>query len=159
MEHKLEVDVHAHWSDTPPVYRIYVNNEMLVERTFGWPSYQIYLIEHMFCDLDTGVHTLTLENLDTNSRFELENLKINNHFANKNLLKNNGAKAEWRFIVDLENKNSYGIYYTVKADQVSKPTPLAPSLPAPTPVQKPSRGTNLALVQRMRELNNRAAKK
>jgi hypothetical protein len=91
MEQKLEVDVHAHWSSDPPVYRIYVNNEMLVERTFGWPSYQMYLTEHIACDLDTGVHTLTLENLNSNGRFELENFKVNQQPVNKNLLKTNGA--------------------------------------------------------------------
>jgi hypothetical protein len=72
MHTKLEVDVYSHWSDDPPIYRIYVDNEMLVERTFGWPSYQNYITEHMYCDLDTGVHTLCLENLDSTSRFELE---------------------------------------------------------------------------------------
>jgi hypothetical protein len=158
MEHKLEVDVHAHWSGDPPVYRIYVNHEMLIERTFGWPSYQMYLTEHISCDLDTGVHTLTLENLDTASRFELDNFKINTQPVNKNLLKTNGAKTEWRFIVDLVNTNSHSNHFTVKADRVSRPTPLAPP-PPPAPVTMTSRGTNLALVQRMRELNNRVAKK
>ena len=50
MHTKLEVDVYSHWSDDPPIYRIYVDNEMLVERTFGWPSYQNYITEHMYCD-------------------------------------------------------------------------------------------------------------
>ena len=157
MEHKLEVDVHAHWSDRPPVYRLYVNNEMLTERTFGWASYQWYLTEHMCCDLDTGVHTLRLENLDTESRFELDNFRINGTVVNKNLMKSNSASAEWRFIVDLINKNSYQNPVTVKLEQVSRPAPLAPPPPTLPQVKKPQ--PNLALIQRMRDLNNRATKK
>ena len=87
MHTKLEVDVYSHWSDNPPIYRIYVDNEMLTERTFGWPSYQNYITEHMYCDLDTGVHTLCLENLDNNSRFELQYFTVNKQPVNKNLLK------------------------------------------------------------------------
>jgi hypothetical protein len=157
VEHKLEVDVHAHWSDRPPIYRLYVNDEMFTERTFGWPSYQIYLKEHLYCELDTGVHTLRLENLDVSSRLELDNFRINGSVVNKNLKRSNGATSEWRFIVDLVNQNSSYNPITVKLDQVSRPTPLAPPSPPSPPVQKPQ--PNLALIQRMRDLNNRAAKK
>jgi len=157
MEHKLEVDVHAHWSDNPPVYRLYVNDEMFTERTFGWPSYQIYIKEHIHCDLETGVHTLRLENLDLSSRFELDNFRINGCVVNKNLRRSNGVSAEWRFIVDLINGNSTQNFVTVKLEQVSRPTPLAPPPPPPPLIQKSQ--PNLALHQRMRDLNNRAAKK
>lgn len=108
MHTKLEVDVYSQWSNSPPVYRIFVNNEMLVERTFGWPSCQIYITEHMYCDLDTGVHTLCLENLDANSCFELEHFTVDKNPVNKNLLKTNGAQIKWRFVVDtvLNNRSS-----------------------------------------------------
>lgn len=157
MEHKLEVDVHAHWSDNPPVYRLYVNDEMLTERTFGWASYQWYLTEHMCCDLDTGVHTLRLENLDIESRFELDNFRINGTVVNKNLMKSNGASAEWRFIVDLINKNSYQNSVKVNLEQVSRPAPLAPPPPPSMPVQKAQ--PNLSLIRHMRDLRNHSNKK
>ncbi len=157
MEHKLEVDVHAHWSDRPPIYRLYVNDEMFTERTFGWPSYQIYLKEHLYCELDTGVHTLRLENLDVSSRLELDNFRINGAVVNKNLKRSNGATSEWRFIVDLVNQNSSYNPITVKLEQVSRPTPLAPPPPPPPPVQKPQ--PNLALIRHMRDLRNHAVKK
>lgn len=107
MEQKLEVDVHAHWNETAPVYRLYVNNEMLTERTFSWTSYQYYLKEHLYCNLDTGVHTLLLENLDCAGSFELNDFKVNNKPVDKNLMKSNGNKIEWKFIVDLVNANSH----------------------------------------------------
>jgi hypothetical protein len=111
----------------------------------------------MCCELETGVHVLRLENLDLSGRFELDNFRINGGIVNKNLRKSNGASTEWRFIVDLINKNSYQNSVTVNLEKVSRPAPLAPPPPPPAPVQKNQ--PNLALIQRMRVLNNRAAKK
>lgn len=156
MHTKLEVDVYSHWSDNPPIYRIYVDNEMLVERTFGWPSYQNYITEHMYCDLDTGVHTLCLENLDSNSRFELEFFTVDKQPVNKNLLKTNGARIEWRFIVDnLLNRNELPAHnLTIDLAKVSRPAPLAPVIERPRKVvQVKNYDTYIPLVQRARQLN------
>lgn len=162
MEHKLEVDVHAHWSDNPPIYRIYVDDEMLTERTFGWTSYQFYITEHLFCFLDTGVHTLRLESIDTDSRFELENLVVDQVAVTKNLYKTNGVKSEWRFVIDnlLKNTPKNQTNFAVNLEKISRPNP--PMIPEERPrvqVQQKKYGTALPLVQRMRELNDRAAKK
>ena len=160
MHTKLEVDVYSHWSENPPIYRIYIDNEMLVERTFGWPSYQNYITEHMYCDLDTGVHTLSLENLDTNSRFELEHFTVDKIPVNKNLLKNNGTRSqvEWRFVVDtvLNNQPTRQHNLTIDLAKVSQPTPLAPPAERPKKiVQVKKYETYAPLVQRMRQLNTK----
>lgn len=151
MHVKLVVDVHSHWSDSPPVYRIYVDDEMLVERTFGWPSYQNYVTEHIYCDLDTGVHTLRLENLSTDGRFDLELFTIDGNHVNKNLLKTNGAKSEWRFIIDsLLNNTSQNNYEPV----VSVPAVVTPHIERPRKVvQTKNYETYIPLVQRARQLN------
>lgn len=158
MHTKLEVDVYGHWSDNPPDYRIYVDNEMMIERTFGWPSYQNYITEHMYCNLDTGVHTLRLENLDTNGRFDLASFTIDNNPVNKNLLKTNGAQIEWRFVVDnlLNNQES-----KTSAANNESVTAIQPPPPA-TPIERPRKivqvkkyETYAPLVQRMRELNTK----
>jgi hypothetical protein len=156
MHTKLEVDVYGHWSDDPPIYRIYIDNEMLIERTFGWPSYQNYITEHMYCDFETGVHTLSLENLDPNSRFELEYFTVDKTAVNKNLLKTNGARIEWRFVVDTVLKNSESKQHNLTIDlaRVSRPTPLAPPSERPRKViQTKKYETYAPLVQRMRQLN------
>lgn len=158
MHTKLEIDVHSHWSESPPIYRIYVDNEMLVERTFGWPSYQNYIREHMYCDLDTGVHTLSLENLDSDSRFELDYFTVNQLSVNKNLLKTNGSRIEWRFIVDnlLNNRESKTHNLTIDLAKVSQPTPLAPPVERPRKVvQVKNYETYIPLVQRARQLNTK----
>lgn len=161
MEHKLEVDVHAHWNTNPPVYRLFVDNEMFTERTFGWTSYQYFIKEHMCCNLETGIHTLILENLDSESNFELDCLKVNNQFVVKSLMKTNGSKIEWQFIVDLMNANSHANYVGIKLNDISHPMPLASKTVPNNESQHQAKKyqTNLALVQRMRELNNRATKK
>ena len=156
MHTKLEVDVRAHWSDEPPIYRIYVDNEMLVERTFGWPSYQNYITEHMYCSLDTGVHTLSLENLDSTSRFELDHFTVDKNPVNKTLLKTNGSKVEWRFIVDhvLNTREPRSHNLTIDLARVSQPTPLAPPVERPRKVvQTKNYDTYIPLVQRARQLN------
>jgi hypothetical protein len=157
MHTKLEIDVYSHWSDNPPVYRIYVDDEMLIERTFGWPSYQNYIREHLYCELATGVHTLRLENLDTNSRFELDHFTVDQNPVNKNLLKSNGVRTEWRFIVDkLLNTTQNNYALTIDLEKVSRPTPLAPPVERPKKViQTKNYQTYIPLVQRVRQLNSK----
>jgi hypothetical protein len=160
MERKLEVDVHAHWNNNPPVYRLYVNDEMLTERTFGWVSYQFYITEHMYCDLETGVHTLRLENLDSESRFELLNFKVDNQLVNKNLLRANGSKIEWRFIADNLINNRSIDFPKIDLTKISTPMPLAPPPQRPrVQIQQKKYETALPLVQKMRMLNKQASKK
>lgn len=153
MLHKLEVSVHSHWNDNPPVYRLYIDNEMLVERTFSHTPYQFFIIENIFCNLETGVHSLLLENLDSNARFELENFQVDGTTVNKNLVKTNGIKTEWRFIIDNLLNNP-----TVKIDanKVSNPMPLAPvqERPKKTVIVK-NYETYIPLVQRSRQLNSK----
>lgn len=72
----LSADVHCHWSENPPSYRIYVDNDLLTERTFKWAGYQIYIREHMVCNLDPGIHTVRIENCAGTGNFKLENLIV-----------------------------------------------------------------------------------
>ncbi len=158
MHTKLEVDVYGHWSDNPPIYRIYVNNEMFAERTFGWPSYQNYITEHMYCDLDSGVHTLCLENLDTNSRFEINSFTVDKVSVNKNLLRINGSRIEWRFVVDslLNSRDPELKNESPAATQVTQVTPVAPQIERPRKVvQVKNYETYIPLVQRARQLNTK----
>lgn len=151
MLHKLEVSVHAHWNDNPPVYRLYVDNEMLTERTFSHTPYQFFVIEHIFCNLPTGVHNLTLENLDREARFELDNFQMDGIKVNTNLMKSNGSKIEWRFVVDNLLNNQ-----TVKIDyaKISNPTPLSPPMERPKKVVVPKNyDTYMPMIQRSRQLN------
>ena len=158
MHTKLEVDVYSHWSNDPPIYRIYVDDEMLVERTFAWPSYQNYIKEHMYCDLGTGVHTLRLENLNADSRFNLEHFTIDQTIVNKNLLKINGSQIEWRFILDRVLMNAARNNHALTIDLVKVSRPIPPAAPPEKPrvsVQSKKYETYIPLVQRARQLNTK----
>jgi hypothetical protein len=93
----ISADVYAHWGDTPPIYRIYIDDCMMVERTFSWASYQFYLIEHLTCDLEMGVHTLRIENCSELSTFELKNFQIDKP---RSSMMKNGDNTEITFTVD-----------------------------------------------------------
>jgi len=104
------------------------------------------------------VHTLCLENLDTNSRCELDQVTIDKKPVNKNLLKSNGPRTEWRFIVDnlLNAGDSVKPSLTIDLAKVSRPTPLALSVERPKKiVQVKKYETYAPLVQRMRQLNTK----
>lgn len=100
MDHKMEIDVHAHWTDDPPVYRIFVDEELITERRFVWKSYEFHIKEHLCCNLATGVHTLKLENVSRTGRFELDQFIVNTSPVNRNFLSKGENKLEWRFIID-----------------------------------------------------------
>jgi hypothetical protein len=72
----ITVDVHCHWSDIPPVYRIYVDQDMITERTFGWPGYQVYIKENIICNLNPGSHMVRVENCNDHGTITIENLHV-----------------------------------------------------------------------------------
>ena len=73
-----------------PIYRIYVDDDLLTERTYMW-SDPSYVEENIIVLLDSGKHTLRiepaiteeLENLDINKMkfFRLFHFKINGDYA------------------------------------------------------------------------------
>ena len=69
----FSVDVYCTWSDSPPVYRIYVDNDLITERTFVWPSYKAFIREHLICNIDEGLHRIRVENTGSHGVFKLEN--------------------------------------------------------------------------------------
>lgn len=74
----ITVDVKCPWSEDSPVYRLYVDDDMITERTFGWPGYRVYITENIICDLEQGRHVIRIENCSPKGAFNLENLNIEN---------------------------------------------------------------------------------
>ena len=72
----LSTDVQCHWSETPPIYRIYVDGDMLTERTFRWAGYQNYIREHVVCELTPGAHMIRVENCSQQGSLKLSSLII-----------------------------------------------------------------------------------
>jgi hypothetical protein len=105
MYHQLEIDVHAHWDGQPPVYRIYVDQELITERKFRWKSYEFYIKELVSCYLETGIHTIKLENVNKDGRFELDQFIVNSTPVNRYFLSQGDNQVEWRFIIDNQLKS------------------------------------------------------
>lgn len=73
----IKVNVGYHGTENA-VYRIYVDEDLITERTFGWPSFKNYIRENLICLLDPGIHTLTIENHTKLGYFELSDFTLNN---------------------------------------------------------------------------------
>jgi hypothetical protein len=61
MIHTITVDVYASWSDVAPVYRVYVDGDLLTEHTFAWPGHEAFVRENIVVDLEPGDHKLNVE--------------------------------------------------------------------------------------------------
>ncbi len=77
-EVSISVDLYCKWEVTPPVYRLYVDDELLTERTYIWNNAEQFVREHVIVNLEPGTHTLRVESV---------NLKFTN-FAKRNFLIN-----------------------------------------------------------------------
>ena len=61
---ELTFQVHCYYSGENPRYRIYVDEDLITERTFVWNSDNQYIEEHVIIDAPIGQHTLRVENVD-----------------------------------------------------------------------------------------------
>lgn len=76
MIHNITVDVYASWSDVAPVYRIYVDSDLLTERTFPWPGHEAYVQENVIVDLDPGTHSLRVEQINRHGTLSTKNVTL-----------------------------------------------------------------------------------
>ena len=56
---QVQYDVFCDWQDSPPVYRLYVNNELFTERSFVWRNQ--YLEEVIAIDAAPGDYQIRYE--------------------------------------------------------------------------------------------------
>lgn len=75
----IDVDVWCKWEHGPaPVYRVYVDNEMLTERTFTWEPKRHYVREHIEVYLDPGWHDVKIVNCSGDQvKFIPNNITVN----------------------------------------------------------------------------------
>ena len=73
----ISVDIYCHWVTTPFAYRLYIDDDLLTERTYIWNNTEQAVREHIIVNLDQGVHTLKVEPVDSNvQRFIKRNVTI-----------------------------------------------------------------------------------
>ena len=74
----IDIDVWCNWDNNPPVYRVYVDQEMLAERTFTLEPVRHYIQEHIEVFLDSGWHDVRVENCTGPTvKFVTNNVKVN----------------------------------------------------------------------------------
>ncbi len=77
MINEITVDVYASWSNTAPVYRIYVDRDLLTERNFPWPGHEAFVRERILVDLDPGQHQLRVEQTNKSGSITAKNITLN----------------------------------------------------------------------------------
>ena len=70
---KMQFDLYCDWNSHPPAYRIYVNDEMFVERTYIWQGGQ-YLSEILQLSAPAGQYKVRIDNLGSGS-FKMRNMR------------------------------------------------------------------------------------
>lgn len=69
----MEIDVHCQWHKSPPMYRLYVNDEMFTERNYIWQAGE-YLRENLLISAPPGEYSVTIET-PHDATFKLRNLR------------------------------------------------------------------------------------
>lgn len=74
----LTIDVYCHknW-DRNPVYRVYVDGDLLTERTWIWPSYETFIREHIEVEVDNGAHSVLVYNCSDDKNISFKNVTVN----------------------------------------------------------------------------------
>ena len=64
-EVSISVDLYCKWEITPPIYRLYVDDTLLTERTYIWNCEEQFVREHVIVNLEHGTHTLKIESVNS----------------------------------------------------------------------------------------------
>lgn len=74
----LTVDIFCHWDAAPPAYRIYVDDELLTERTYLWRNSEQFVRENIVISAVPGEHQFKLVPVGPNfSGFQWQNFTVN----------------------------------------------------------------------------------
>jgi hypothetical protein len=71
-EHHISVDVYANWSDTPPRYRVYVDDDLVTERDFIYDT-TMYIREHIVVLLESGKHKIRVQHCNRAGLIKIKN--------------------------------------------------------------------------------------
>lgn len=69
----MQIDIHCQWYKSPPMYRLYVNNELFSERNYIWQAGE-FLRENLVISAPPGQYTVRIET-PSDFNFKLRNLR------------------------------------------------------------------------------------
>ena len=85
-------------SNNEPAYRVYVNDDLLTERTWIWPAYEVYIKENLVVELDSNNNKIVLESIGIDpSNIVFRNVTVNDILVPKTA---EGNFQEYLFTVD-----------------------------------------------------------
>lgn len=74
----IKVDVYCTTTNGgQPSYRVYVDDELLTERTWIWAAYETYICENIEVELDSGEHEVKIAPIGKLQPFKPKNLRVN----------------------------------------------------------------------------------
>jgi hypothetical protein len=73
----LTVDVYCTNGEGTPSYRIYVDGEMLAEKSWTWPSYEVFVRERVDVNVEPGAHRLEVKECNCNPVFYVKDVTLN----------------------------------------------------------------------------------
>ena len=72
----VAVEVYCSWTQQPPRYRVFVNDELFAERTFIWDG-GYFLDEHLTISGPIGKYQIRCENVDPDlGEFKFKNMRL-----------------------------------------------------------------------------------
>jgi hypothetical protein len=73
----VKFDVYCTRAEGNPAYRLYVDGDLLTERTWTWPAYEVFVRENIEVDVEPGEHQLDLVDCSNNNVFYIKNVTVN----------------------------------------------------------------------------------
>lgn len=75
----ITVDIYCQWEADPKAYRIYIDDELLTERTYHWRNTDQFVQENIVIAVPAGQHEFRLESVDPQFKgFRWQNFTIDN---------------------------------------------------------------------------------
>jgi hypothetical protein len=73
----LTVDVYCTRGEGAPAYRLFVDGDLLTERNWAWPAYEVFIRENIEVEVESGSHNIELVDCSNNNVFYLQNITVN----------------------------------------------------------------------------------
>lgn len=70
----LSVDIHCNWEVNPPMYRLYVNDELFTERNYIWQASE-FVTENLSLNAPPGEYKIKIET-PSDFNFKIRNLQV-----------------------------------------------------------------------------------
>lgn len=74
---QLQFDLYCGDHATKPGYRVYINDDLLTERTYLWNNAEEFVQEHCELRLPAGTHRLKIQSVNGAGEFIAKNVVLN----------------------------------------------------------------------------------